>query len=111
MDEHTTPEPSEYMTLTEAAKLIPGRRPGSRISTDTVWRWCMRGVANGVRLKSVLIGGQRYTTRSWLQEFIEARNCSGEQDEPAVPRLRTRKQRQSGAEKATEELKRLWKKK
>src|ERR1051325_1987914 len=36
-------QPEQYMTLTEAAKLIPGRRPGKRVSLGTLWRWCMQG--------------------------------------------------------------------
>jgi len=111
VDDRKNPEVTDYMTLTEAAKLIPGRKPGSRISTDTVWRWCLRGVGNGLRLRSVLIGGQRYTTRRWLQEFIDARNSSRGEEEPTMPRLRTPRQRQTGAESATEELKKLWNKK
>ena len=59
--------------MTEAAALLPGRKPGKRLYVNTVWRWCMKGLRNGVRLRSVLIGGQRLTTRRWLQEFIQAR--------------------------------------
>jgi hypothetical protein len=110
VDDSKNPDVTEYMTLTEAAKLFPGRKPGSRFSTDTVWRWCLRGVGNGLRLRSVLIGGQRYTTRRWLQEFIDARNSTRDEGEPAMPRLRTPRQRQTRAERATEELKKLWKK-
>src|SRR5262245_20383235 len=61
-----------FLPLAEAAKLLPGRRPGKRISVGTLWRWCQRGFRHGVRLKSVLIGGQRCTTREWLQDFIKA---------------------------------------
>ena len=101
----------EYLTLTEAAKLIPGRQPGKRMSVGTIWRWCRRGVRNGIRLKSVLIGQQRYTTREWLQEFIDSLTQAAEPDSREPLRLRTPRQRQTAAERATEELKKMWGKK
>ena len=97
-----------YLTLTEAAKLIPGRVPGKRMAVGTVWRWCRRGVRNGIRLKSVLIGQQRYTTREWLQEFIDAVTQAAEPDGHEALRLRTPRQRRTAAEQATEELKKMW---
>jgi hypothetical protein len=57
-----------YITLTEAAKIAPGRP-----STNCIWRWCRRGVKsrNGerVRLQHVRIGGMIYTTPAWLEQF------------------------------------------
>jgi len=65
------PEPAasdEYITLTQAAKLTPGRP-----STNCLWRWCRRGVIarNGerIRLEHVRIGGKLFTQRRWLEEF------------------------------------------
>jgi Protein of unknown function (DUF1580) len=98
----------EYLTLTEAAKLIPGRQPGKRMAVGTIWRWCKRGVRDGIRLKSVLIGQQRYTTREWLQEFIDALTQAAEPDGNEPLRLRTPRQRRTAAEQATEELKKMW---
>jgi hypothetical protein len=95
------------LTLTEAAKLLPGRIPGKRIYVNSVWRWCMKGLGNGIRLKSVLVGGQRLTTRKWLQEFIEARRTEAE-PKGIIPRLRTPAQRQRDSERAMEELKAMW---
>lgn len=53
------------ITLSEAAKLLPGRPAAS-----TLWRWS-RGL-RGVRLATVLIGGKRYTNRSAIQKFSAA---------------------------------------
>lgn len=100
----------EYLSLTEAARLIPGRRPGKRVSLGTIWRWCNQGLRQGIRLKSVLIGGQRCTTRRWLEEFIEAMSQEsqpGVADRPAA--IRTPTQRQTASERAAEELKAAWK--
>ena len=99
----------EGLTMTDAAALLPGRKPGKRLYVNTVWRWCRKGL-RGVRLRSVLIGGQRLTTRRWLQEFIQAMS---EAREPGVasppPVIRTPRQRQSASERAAEELKAAWK--
>jgi hypothetical protein len=98
----------EALTLTQAAALLPGRRPGKRIYLNTVRRWCRKGLHNGIRLKSVLVGGQRLTTRRWLQEFIEARTQAAEPEDRPMPKLRTPTQRQRDAERAVEEWKALW---
>ncbi len=58
----------EYITLTDAAKIAPGRP-----STNCIWRWCRRGVLSRggerVRLQHLRIGGMIYTTARWLEEF------------------------------------------
>ena len=62
------PAADEHITLTQAAKLAPGRP-----SSNCVWRWCREGVkaATGtrVRLKHVRFGSRIYTTRQWLNDF------------------------------------------
>jgi hypothetical protein len=63
------------LTLTEAAKLLPGRP-----STHLLWRWRTSGV-RGVKLETVLVGGRRYTNRSALERFIE-RTTAAEIGEP-----------------------------
>jgi len=99
----------EGLTMTEAAALLPGRKPGKRLYVNTVWRWCVKGLRNGVRLRSVLIGGQRLTTRRWLQEFIQAMSESRAPGGSSPPVIRTPRQRQSASERAAEELKAAWK--
>lgn len=57
-----------YLTVTEAARLIPGRP-----SAHSIWRWCRKGIISrsGCRLflEHVRIGGKIYTTEKWLHEF------------------------------------------
>lgn len=59
---------TELITLTEAAKIAPGRP-----STNAMWRWCRRGVLSRggerVRLRHVRVGGQLFTRLEWLEEF------------------------------------------
>ncbi len=58
----------EHISLSEAAKIAPGRP-----TTNCIWRWCRRGVLsrNGerVRLQHVRVGGKIFTTPRWLEEF------------------------------------------
>lgn len=65
---HEAPAAEEHITLSQAAKLAPGRP-----SPNCVWRWCREGVkaASGqrVRLKHVRFGSRIYTTRQWLNAF------------------------------------------
>jgi len=60
--------PEQFLTLTEAANIAPGRP-----KTNCIWRWCRRGVLSRggqrVRLQHVRIGGMIYTTARWLEEF------------------------------------------
>jgi hypothetical protein len=100
----------EGLTLTEAAALLPGRKPGKRLYVNTLRRWCMKGLRNGVRLRTVVVGGHRLTTRRWLQEFIQAMSEAREPGESNPPVIRTPRQRKSAAERAVEEWKAIWKK-
>ena len=95
-------ETMDYITLTEATKLAPGRP-----STNCIWRWCRRGVLSRggqrVRLQHVRIGGKIYTTAGWLHQFgrsladadavyfsLDAEVAASHSDSsrPASPRLR-----------------------
>ena len=61
-------EQNEQITLSEAAKIAPGRP-----STNCLWRWCRRGVlartGERVRLQHTRVGGKIFTTAQWLDEF------------------------------------------
>lgn len=65
MHEHT-----EHLTLTQAAKLAPGRPSG-----NCIWRWCRRGVlARGgerIRLEHIRAGGKILTTAAWIAAFAK----------------------------------------
>ena len=65
---HKQANADERITLTEVAKMSPGRP-----TANCVWCWCRRGVLarNGerVRLEHVRLGGRIFTTRRWVDEF------------------------------------------
>lgn len=107
------PAAEEHITLSQAAKLAPGRP-----SSNCVWRWCREGVkaASGtrVRLKHVRFGSRIYTTRQWLNDFglalaeADAAHFDRDEQSPAPaptpsrrPSKRSRRaSRSSGADEA-----------
>jgi Protein of unknown function (DUF1580) len=97
----------DYITLTQAAKLVPGRG-GKRVSLKTIHRWCRKGLRDGVRLRSELVGGRRCTTRRWLGEFFEALTAAAETEVATRLVPRTGQQRHGASERAVEELKAAW---
>lgn len=58
----------QYLTLHEAAKLVPGGT-----SANCIWRWCRKGVLSRgderICLQHVRVGGKLYTTAAWMTEF------------------------------------------
>ncbi len=59
---------NDRITLTALAQRHPGRRPGKRLHTATAHRWALAGV-RGVKLRTELAGGMRYTTWAWYEGF------------------------------------------
>lgn len=84
------PAAEEHITLSQAAKLAPGRP-----SSNCVWRWCREGVkaASGtrVRLKHMRFGSRIFTTRQWLNDFglalaeADAAHFQRDENAPATP--------------------------
>jgi len=120
-------EGQQYITLTQAMKLVPGRP-----SFNCVWRWARKGVLarNGqrVRLEHVRIGGKLFTTAAWVAQFgtvlaqadvnhFDLKNAPVLRGSPTVTRrstsatrrpfspTRTPEQRQAAVERATKALK------
>lgn len=58
-----------WLTLKRAAKLIPAGDSGT-VSVKSLQRWCLMG-CRGIVLRSVVIGGRRYTSQDWLDEFTD----------------------------------------
>lgn len=58
------------LTFQEAARSLPGTP-----HLSTLHRWRLKGI-RGVRLKSCLIGGKRYTSREALQQFVDATSAA-----------------------------------
>ena len=61
---------ADYILLSEAAKIIPGRPHQS-----TIWRWAIRGV-RGVKLETIQAGKRRFTTKEAIDQFLAELNTS-----------------------------------
>lgn len=105
-----------HITLTEAAKITPGRP-----STNCLWRWCRRGVLSRsgqrVRLEHVRIGGKIFTTVEAVEKFgkalaeadasyfdLEAQTVESPAPRRRRPVSRHVQQRQAAQEQANREL-------
>jgi hypothetical protein len=72
----------ELLPLAEAAQSLP-HKP----HVATLYRWMSRGV-RGVKLRTCLLGGRRYTSREALAEFIaETSRPAGAASEPTAPKI------------------------
>ncbi len=57
----------DLVLLSEVPKLLPKRR-GKAVHLSACYRWMKSGLS-GVRLETVLIGGQRFTSKEALNRF------------------------------------------
>lgn len=92
-DDHDLDRP---ITFNDAAKLLPtARRP----CYSTWWRWWRRGV-KGVKLRTLVIGGRRYTTPRFLRDWIASLSHlqSAEAPAPRSPGQREREIRRAERE-------------
>jgi hypothetical protein len=60
------PRFEKLLSLTQAAKLVPG----GGVHLSTLHRWRLRGV-KGVRFETVLVGGKRLTSQEAIERFIK----------------------------------------
>jgi hypothetical protein len=49
---------------------FPGRK---RVGLATLHRWCSHGI-KGVKLETIFVGGQRFTSREAIQRFVDGQN-------------------------------------
>jgi hypothetical protein len=68
------PKDTTYQPLARYADRLPSSRPGRKLNRATLWRWALRGFGEGTRLKTVVLGGCRFTSDAWVAEFIRARS-------------------------------------
>jgi len=82
------PDPSEFLSLCQAAKIMPGRP-----SIVSLWRWSTVGV-RGAKLETWYCGGRRFTTKNAIAAFIQdcgqaAGNSPGPAPQPATQRQKS----------------------
>lgn len=56
--------------LVEYADRLPSGRRGKRLNRATLWRWALRGLRGGRRLRTVTAGSTRVTCDAWVWEFL-----------------------------------------
>ena len=91
-------ENERVIPIREAPKHIPGRP-----SLASVYRWMTDGVRGGVRLESIVVGGQRFTSLEAIGRFIRATTANSPGASAPVPRP-TSRQREAAIRKAEREL-------
>lgn len=86
------------LTLKDAARRYPGRKPGQSLSYETVRRWATQGV-RGVLLETLRFGGDFRTSEEALARFfsklsspsqshVDGAECSDPDAERSLARLR-----------------------
>jgi hypothetical protein len=73
----------ELITLSEAAKFVPRRRRGRKVSTSTIYRWASKSGLRGVRLSTIRAGGALCTSVEALQRFFDELTASGDSSQTA----------------------------
>ncbi len=72
----TRPENVPFLTLTAAARLLPGEGTGKGVSPSTIYRWGTKGLplpgGRVVRLVMWRVGRKWVTSREALADFIDA---------------------------------------
>jgi uncharacterized protein DUF1580 len=88
--------------LLERRLTIPQAARRYKFGVRTVWRWALTGVNGGrIKLGTIVIGRQRYTTEAALEQFIAA--CTAAANGTA-PEVRTSRQREAAIAAAEAEL-------
>jgi hypothetical protein len=82
----------QAIPLSLAAREIPNRRGDRGVNVATIWRWMQRGI-RGIKLETILIGGQRMTTREAMRRFFAATTEAADGRAPSpAPSLHRQKQ-------------------
>lgn len=56
--------------LAEYTQRLPSSRPSRRLNRATLWRWALRGMRGGRKLRTVTAGAARLTCDAWVWEFL-----------------------------------------
>lgn len=81
---------STFLTLAQAAALLPGRRVGRHMSPRVLYHWAWRGV-RGVRLKTTRIGQRHVVRVADLRDFLDEISPRSTLPEPrSIPRAQER---------------------
>ncbi len=65
-------EQEQLIPIKYVCRIFPGRT-GEGISLASIWRWISEG-RHGHKLETIIVGGERYTSREAVGRFIAAIN-------------------------------------
>lgn len=88
MSANTIPVPADLISLAEAAKLLPSRKPGRRLHCSVLYRWTRQG-----KLMAWRVGGHLFVSRADILNLPKP-------VEGALPELVTQKQREAEIEES-----------
>jgi len=61
----------KLLTMQEARKLFPGRKPGKSVDISVIYRWAEKGL-NDILLETVMVGSLMHTSREAIIRFNQA---------------------------------------
>lgn len=80
------PTCSKLRPLGDYRDRLPSRRAGRRLNRSTLFRWALRGARKGsIKLKTVCIGGGRFTSDQHVHEFMQALEARAPNEPQAAP--------------------------
>lgn len=91
------PETEDLIPVRAVCTMFPGRS-GKGLSLSTVWRWILHG-RRSHKLASIIVGGQRFTSRQAVARFLSAIN------EQPVQKQRSSEAQEAAAARVQQELK------
>ncbi len=90
----------QLVSLSEAARMLPGRRCGKRPHVSCLYRWTIGG-CRGVVLESIQVGATRCTSREALGRFFA--RLSGHTEPTPAATTRQRRREIAAAERILDE--------
>lgn len=88
---------TQYITLAQAAKLVPSSRVDKAVHPGTLYRWSRCGL-NGVRLETTQVGGTLCTSEEALGRFFDALTRARERKLKLTPLISTAEANRRDAE-------------
>lgn len=64
------PTSTELRPLAEYSERLPSSHRGKRLNRATLWRWSLKGLRDGRRLRTLGLGAGRYTCDKWVCDFL-----------------------------------------
>ncbi|MGE0145652.1 MAG: DUF1580 domain-containing protein [Planctomycetota bacterium] len=62
---------SEFISIQDLPNHLPPGKNGKKLHFVSCYRWVSKGL-RGIKLRTIFLGGARFTTLAWVREFGEA---------------------------------------